>query len=104
LSEGVPMAVLEAWAFGKPVLISDHCNLPEGVPAGAAIRIEPSAGGIAAGLRRLFKSSDSALVAMGRRGRSLVQAKYSWRKVAAEMQQVYEWILGSGPKPACVLA
>ena len=31
------MAVLEAWAFAKPVLISDHCNLPEGVPAGAAI-------------------------------------------------------------------
>ena len=104
LSEGLPMAVLEAWAFGKPVLISDHCNLPEGVAAGAAIRIEPTSKGIAEGLRSLIKLNDSALQEMGRRGRSLAQAKYSWRNVAAEMRQVYEWILGSGCKPACVVA
>jgi poly(glycerol-phosphate) alpha-glucosyltransferase len=102
-SEGVPMAVLEAWAFGKPVLISDHCNLPEGVAAGAAIRIEPTSSEIAAGLLSLFKSNDSVLQEMGRRGRSLVQAKYSWHKAAAEMREVYEWILGSGSKPACIL-
>ena len=29
-SEGLPMAVLEAWAYGLPVLMTDHCNLPEG--------------------------------------------------------------------------
>jgi poly(glycerol-phosphate) alpha-glucosyltransferase len=103
LSEGLPMAVLEAWAFGKPVLISDHCNLPEGVAVGAAIRIEATSGGIAAGLRSLFKSNDSALHEMGCHGRSLVQAKYSWSNVTAEMRQVYEWILGSRCKPACVL-
>ena len=29
LSEGLPMAVLEAWSFGKPVLLTDGCNFPK---------------------------------------------------------------------------
>ena len=61
------------------------------------MRIEATSGGIAAGLRSLFALNDSALQAMGRRGQSLVQAKYSWRNVASEMKQVYEWILGPAP-------
>lgn len=36
-SEGLPMAVLEAWAAGTPALLSQACNLPEGFAAGAAI-------------------------------------------------------------------
>jgi len=39
LSEGLPVAVLEAWSYGLPVLMTDACNLPEGFAAGAAIRI-----------------------------------------------------------------
>jgi len=97
------MAVLEAWSFGKPVLVTDGCNLPEGVACGAAMRIQATSGGITVGLRSLFESNDSALQGMGRRGRSLVQAKYSWHSVAAEMKQVYEWILGAGCKPACIV-
>jgi len=38
-SEGLPMAVLEAWSYRLPVLMTDHCNLPEGFAANAAIRI-----------------------------------------------------------------
>lgn len=36
-SEGLPMAVLEAWAAGTPALITRECNLPEGFAAGAAM-------------------------------------------------------------------
>ena len=39
LSEGLPMAVLEAWALAKPVLMTPECNLPEGFEANAALRI-----------------------------------------------------------------
>jgi len=38
-SEGLPMAVLEAWAYQLPVLMTRHCNLPEGFQARAAIQI-----------------------------------------------------------------
>ncbi len=37
VSEGQPMVVLEAWACGKPVLMTPQCNLPEGFEAGAAV-------------------------------------------------------------------
>jgi poly(glycerol-phosphate) alpha-glucosyltransferase len=49
------MVVLEAWAYGKPVLMTPECNLPEGFAANAAIRIETSVESIAAGLRQLFE-------------------------------------------------
>src|SRR5262249_53369115 len=38
-SEGLPMTVLEGWAFGKPAFITDQCNLPEGFKSGAAFKI-----------------------------------------------------------------
>ena len=103
LSEGLPMAVLEAWASAKPVLMSDECNLPEGFAAGAAIRLEPAPNGIAVGLGQLFTASRPGLQQMGSRGRGLVAMRYTWRKAAAELKLVYDWVLGLGPKPSCVL-
>ena len=58
-SEGLPMAVLEAWAYAKPVLMTPQCNLGVGYEYGAAIRIDPDARSIAEGLRLLFAMSDT---------------------------------------------
>jgi poly(glycerol-phosphate) alpha-glucosyltransferase len=33
-SEGLPMAVLEAWSYARPVLMTSQCNLPEGFSGG----------------------------------------------------------------------
>jgi glycosyltransferase involved in cell wall biosynthesis len=103
LSEGLPMAVLEAWAAAKPVLMSDQCNLPDGFTTGAAIRLEAAPHRIAAGLSQLFRMRGSELRQMGARGRALVASRYTWRSAAAELKLVYAWVLGLGPKPSCVL-
>ena len=102
-SEGLPVAILEAWAYGLPVLMTPQCNLPEGFEAGAAIAIDPEVESIAHGLEELFSMSDSERKGMGARGRALVQEKFYWPKIAAEMKAVYEWILGGGSPPSCVM-
>ncbi len=102
-SEGLPMVVLEAWANAKPVLMTPECNLPEGFPAGAALKIEPNEAGIAAGLQNLFAMSGADRAAMGNRARMLVEAHFTWTQVGSQMHAVHEWILGGGARPNCVL-
>lgn len=108
-SEGLPMAVLEAWAYRQPVLMTEHCNLPEGFAAGAAIRIGTDVASIAEGLRELcsLPTTDNgqrttSLASMGMRGRQLVEERFTWPQVAAQMKEVYEWIVGGGTRPMCV--
>jgi glycosyltransferase involved in cell wall biosynthesis len=42
----------------------------------------------------MLDMSDSDRIEMGRRGRRLVEEKFTWPKVAAQMKQLYEEILG----------
>ncbi len=96
LSEGLPVAVLEAWSHRLPVLMTAQCNLPEGFEAGAALPVEPTAGSIATGLRTLATMSDSALAEMGLQGRRLVENKFTWAAVAGQLLAVYSSILSGG--------
>lgn len=102
-SEGLPMAVLEAWAYNKPVLMTPECNLPEGFAANAALRVAPSAESIAQGVRLLLAARDSELAALGANGRRLAAEKFTWPKIATQMRSVYEWAIGGGAKPDCVV-
>lgn len=97
------MAVLEAWAYAKPVLMTPECNLPEGFTANAAIQIEANPDSIARGLEDLFRVPSSALRVLGDNGRSLVATRFTWPKIAQDMKSVYDWVLGGGQKPVCVL-
>lgn len=103
LSEGLPMAPLEAWAVGVPVLMTAECNLPDGFSAGAAIAVRPDPASIAEALTELFSMTDGERKAMGACGLKLVRKRFSWQRVAREMRQVYEWVLGRGSAPECVM-
>ena len=102
-SEGLPMAPLEAWASGVPLIMTTQCNLPEGFDYEAAIRTEPEIDSITKALLALFAMDADELKDMGLRGKQLVQEKFTWDYVGSEMQQVYDWILGASSKPSCVL-
>jgi poly(glycerol-phosphate) alpha-glucosyltransferase len=100
LSEGLPMVVLEAWAHGKPVLMTPECNLPEGFEAGAAMEIEPISESIAEVLKQFLALSDAERARMGANGRELVSKRFAWPVIAGEMAIVYRWLAGYTPRPA----
>ena len=102
-SEGLPMVVLEAWAYSKPVIMTPECNLPEGFQAGAALKVATTGAGVVAGLNELLGMTDAERMTMGRRAHGLVVERFTWSRVAQQLQAVQEWILGGGAKPDCLL-
>jgi poly(glycerol-phosphate) alpha-glucosyltransferase len=76
--------------------MTPECHLPEGFAGSAALEIRNEKMGDAKwdGLRQMLDMSDSDRIEMGRRGRRLVEEKFTWPKIAAQMKQLYEEILG----------
>jgi poly(glycerol-phosphate) alpha-glucosyltransferase len=102
-SEGLPMTVLEAWSWRLPVLMTPQCNLPEGATAGAAIIMEPEVDNISAALYRLFSMTDTERKTIGVNGRILVEDRFQWSQIGSRMADVYDWMLGIGTRPDCVM-
>jgi poly(glycerol-phosphate) alpha-glucosyltransferase len=83
--------------------MTPECNLPDGFAIGAALRLVHDGDGLAGGLEELVGMSEDQRKAMGMRGRKLVEERYTWGPIAEQMVQVYEWVLGRGQKPGCVV-
>ncbi len=101
-SEGLPMAILEAWAYGKPVVMTPECNLPEGFSVRAGIRITTDVEGIAHGLTELFGMSAQELNELGRNGLRLTEEMFGWRTIARQLRTVCEWLVRGASRPDCV--
>ncbi|CAA2142089.1 Mannosylfructose-phosphate synthase [Hyphomicrobium sp. ghe19] len=102
LSEGLPIAVLEAWSYGLPVLQTEACNLPEGFREKAAFRLSPEPDRIAREIRAFMGMTPEARREMGRNGRRLTERSFCWSSVAEQLLQVYAWLLDGGTPPSCV--
>ncbi|GAC1346221.1 MAG: glycosyltransferase [Isosphaeraceae bacterium] len=102
-SEGFSMAVLEALACGLPTVITTACHFPELREAQAGIVNEPSIEGVTLGLRSLLKMNAQERLALGARGRSLVESRYTWTRQAQRLAEVYRWVRDGGPKPEAIV-
>lgn len=101
-SEGFSMAILEALACRLPTLVTTACHFPELATAEGGIVVQATESAVTIGLRELLERSNSDRAALGIRGRTLVEAKYTWDRQASRLAAVYEWVAGGGPAPEAV--
>jgi poly(glycerol-phosphate) alpha-glucosyltransferase len=87
-SEGLPMTVLEAWAFGRPVFITEQCNLPEGFRTGAAFKITTDPKNIAEVLIGVLPDR-GRLIEAGQAARTLAESSFNWIKIAETWLSLY---------------
>ncbi|MGE3689825.1 MAG: glycosyltransferase [Novosphingobium sp.] len=89
LSEGLPMAMLEAWAAGAPAIMTGQCNLPEGFAAGAAIECGYDAPAIAQALEQALRIAGQDWLALSQAARGLAANRFSTEVIARRWEQAY---------------
>ena len=98
-SEGLSVSVLEAMGAGLPVILTEGCNMPEVAESNAGWQIKANANAITAALNQVLQNPRENNHATGLRGAHLIRERYSWPKVASQMEEVYSWVNG-GPTPS----
>jgi poly(glycerol-phosphate) alpha-glucosyltransferase len=96
-SEGLPLAILEAWAHGVPVMMTRSCNLAESFDHGAAIEISNEPQVLAWQLAKALH--DAPLGVIGAKGRTYACERYSWQLIVARELELFEWLLCGGTRP-----
>ena len=89
LNEGFSVAILEALAFGLPVVISKHCYFPEVGKAGAGIIANLTPDAISSALGTILNNPSRARL-MGKNAKALVYDSYHWNAIAKRTLYLYE--------------
>jgi glycosyltransferase involved in cell wall biosynthesis len=98
--EGLPVAMLEAMALGKPVAATAVGGIPEAVRDGVEGRLVPPANPARMADAVLGLLADrTAAQAMGRRGAERVGQSYHVRDRVAAIESVYAEALAGSPCP-----
>jgi glycosyltransferase involved in cell wall biosynthesis len=87
-NEGFSMAITEALALARPVVISEACHFPEVAEAGAGVVADPEPVPLAEALLGVLSDPEAA-AAMGNRGAELVRERYTWGRVAERTLEAY---------------
>ena len=101
---GVQNKVLEAMAMGKPVVATSVAcrGIPDAVHGRHLLRADDPAE-MAETVLGLFGNQDMA-AALGRGGRALTEAAYSWEAATTRLEQVYTRAVGSREEPLALAA
>ncbi len=89
-SEGLPVAILEAWASGLIPLMSENCNLNEAFSESVAINTGVTPDSIRASIREFMEMSDSEVRDVSLAGYGYVRKLYNWSVVCSAYKELYE--------------
>jgi glycosyltransferase involved in cell wall biosynthesis len=101
-SENFGIVVAEALAAGVPVITTTGAPWSDLEARDCGWWVDPNEEAIADALGMALTLEPDQRKAMGRRGRRLVEERYSWEGVAAQMREAYQWVLKGGTPPDCV--
>jgi glycosyltransferase involved in cell wall biosynthesis len=91
--EGDSIAIKEAMQAGLPAVITPGCHFPMAAERGAAIVVELDVEELTTGIRDLL-ANPVRRAEMGTRGRQMVEAFFTWERIALEFKSVYLELLG----------
>lgn len=97
-SEGLPIAVLEAMEYGKPVLITDGWTLPVTTCENFGWRVSVEERAFEHALLEAMSTSEGSLAEMGQSARSIVREHFSWDSIAERACSLYASVLDDGQK------
>ena len=89
LSEGLPMAILDAWTAGIPTIQTAACHLPEGIARGAALECGVSATQISEILVAALGTDEARWLAMSQAALSLANGPFGQDTIASRWADVY---------------
>lgn len=97
-AEGLPVAIMEALAMGRPVIASRIAGIPELVETGTCgwLITPGSVEALSGALRDAITADVGRLTEMGRRGRALVQERHDASKEAAKLKALFEQVFQTG--------
>jgi len=103
-SENFGIVVAEALAAGLPVLATTGTPWRELATHDCGWWVAPNRTEIAGALREAVNKTSSKRQKMGERGRTLVEAQYSWRQAGKKMREVCEWLNRKTERPDWMIA
>ncbi len=99
-SEGLPIAVLEAMEYGKPVLLTDGWTLPVNSTAKFGWRAPMDGHAFEETLLDAMNSSEESLAEMGHAARTIVREHFDWDSIGTRALSLYGSLVGEGNERA----
>jgi glycosyltransferase involved in cell wall biosynthesis len=86
------ITVLEACACGTPVIVTDQCGIADVIDNQAGLAVPHDERQLQGALQHIL-SDDKMRQKFGEHGRSLVREKFSWEKIAEQVENIYRDVL-----------
>ncbi len=103
LQENFGVSIAEGLAVGMPAITTDQTPWQDLVKHECGWLIPVGVDPLVAALDEAMAMPADQRRAMGRRGRQLIESKYTWPSIAEQSLALYRWVCGGGPAPDCLL-